>query len=90
MSLRDWPPSRIVLVWLAWPMCVVLVLFAVATFITWRAERRPLQPGVVLPPQYSDFSIHVSSVPAALAFWCGPPLLLTLVWFWLRSRRSAR
>ena len=88
MSLRDWPPSRIVLVWLAWPGCVVLVLFAVATFIIWRPTGRTLRPGMVLRPQYSDFRFHFTSVPAAVAFWCGPPLLLTLIWLWQRSRRD--
>ena len=84
MNLRAWPLWRIILIWLAWPISVALVLVATAAIIVWRSEARPVGARVVLPPQYSDFSFHVGSVPAALLVWVGPPFLLTLLWLWRR------
>ena len=84
MSLRAWPPWRIILVWLAWPIALALGLVAMGSILVWRAEARAVRARVVLPPQYSDFTVQVGSVPAALLVWIGPPLVLTLLWFWRR------
>lgn len=88
MSLRDWSPWRIALIWLAWPASVAFALFVVATVIVWRSESRAMHARAALPAQYSDFRIDTSR-PAALAFWLGPPLLLTAIWLWRRTRGRA-
>ena len=88
MSLRDWPPWRIALVWLAWPASVVLAVFMAAAIVVWRSELHAAHARAALPAQFGDFRIQMS-VPAALAFWFGPPLILTVIWLWRRSRERA-
>ncbi|MFL5563207.1 MAG: hypothetical protein ACJ79K_17205 [Gemmatimonadaceae bacterium] len=84
MSLRAWPLWRIILIWLAWPVALALVFVGTAAFIVWRSEARAIKTHAMLPPQYSDFTLQVGSIPVALVMWVGPPLLLTLLWVWRR------
>ena len=89
MSLRDWSPWRIAIIWVAWPASLILAFIAAGAVTVWRADARAVRARVALPRQYSDFSVQFDNAPVVLAFWCGPPLLLTLVWLWRRSRRGA-
>ena len=90
MSLRAWSPWRITLVWLAWPITLALGRVATGSILVWRAEARAVQARAVLAPQYSDFTLQIGSVPAALLVWVGPPLLLTLLWLWRRRAATYR
>ena len=90
MTLRTWPLWRVALIWIAWPVSLVLLAVLTAIVIVWRAEYRAVvRPGPYLPPQFSDFSIRLKLFPSILV-WFGPPLLLTLVWLWQRSRERTR
>ena len=82
LRFRNWPARRIIAVWLIWGAALAVLTVAV---------RDPRFRGAILWALSSEdvqvTGIHMSASPFALMLGIvGPPLLLTLLWVWLRRK----
>jgi hypothetical protein len=64
MAARRWSIGRVLLIWCAWPVLLVLVVFALA-----------MRGG-----GFSLDLLHFSGWPLVVAGLFGPPLLATIAW----------
>ena len=82
LPLRDWPARRVIAAWLIWGATLAVLAIAVRNPRFWDPILR-----VFSSQDLQVTAVHVSASPWALMLGVvGPPLLLTLLWVWLRRK----